>query len=82
MCCDRVREGKSWNFLMDLPWVREWKGQCSSPSPHTNEGTSLEADQDRLPGFVGRGVVCVGSSQVSDLSCPSVMYTPNPVFVC
>lgn len=39
MCCHRVREGKSWNFLMDLVWVRKWKGRCSSASPHSSEGS-------------------------------------------
>lgn len=29
-----------------------------------------------------KDVVPVGSSQVSGLSCPSITYTPNPIFVC
>lgn len=27
MCCHKEREGKSWNCLMDLLWVRKQKGQ-------------------------------------------------------
>lgn len=52
----------TWNFLMDLLWLRKRKGQCSSPSPHTHWGRFTAAHggwPGQAPWFCGKGVWCL-----------------------